>query len=103
MNTKIPQEQLKAQLREHGKFLVEARQLTQRYKSLLKNDFDSLTEEQANKASKKGKLRLEKYAEDKFTISIDKYISILSQYLTAKIQYETHFMLLKARQSLRKR
>lgn len=99
MDLKIPQELLISKIKQAGEFSVSSRQLVSRLKSLLKNDVDRL-DSFTETPSRKGKAKLKKYTESSYLESVDSYLSLRTDGLTAQIEYETYTMLYKARQSL---
>ena len=84
-------------IREQGQTSAEARQVASRQRQLIEQRFKLLLDESGGKGLK---FRRRALVQDRHTEAIESYCLMLSLALEARVQYETHFMLLEAKRSL---
>jgi hypothetical protein len=96
-----PQDQLLQRIKEFGATAMESRQIARRLKELLHPRFFDLRRDHASRLNHMA--RAERYAlvDQRFETFVEEYVEMTNVARTARVQYETHMMLLQARQSLR--
>lgn len=101
MDTKLHPERLFALIHKFGAEAQEARQVARRLGDLLLVRFQTLRREHAKQgvgaAGERAALLDERYL-----AYIDEYCEVAHKSLMSRIQYDTHLMLFKARQTLRR-
>jgi hypothetical protein len=85
-----------------GKAAFEGRQLAKRLRDLLPLRMKKIKDEW-RRSHRPGRAEREALADQRLLDHIDELVLILGDSHESRVQYETHSMLIKARQSLRKR
>lgn len=102
MNVGLPHERLTQLISRFGSTAIESRQIAKRLHDLLPSRLAELKREHSRRPGGGGsRAEREALVDERFAKHVDEYVSIQSRSIEARIQYETHAMLFKARQSLR--
>ena len=101
LDTRVPPERLSALIQKYGLEALEARQVAKRLGDLLTQRFHDLKREHSRRLpgspGERAALTDSRYLE-----YVDEYCNVAHQSLVSRVQYDTHMMLLKARQSMRR-
>lgn len=97
MNLHIHHSDLIAKIRRHGRNLVATQQVVRRLRRLI----STLPCPPRQEGAEPGRRQARQFLQPSYPKLVDEYISVERDRLEAKVQYDTHMMLLKARQSLR--
>jgi hypothetical protein len=100
MNLGIVNDRLSQLISRFGSAAIESRQVAKRMHGLLPARLMEIKREYARRHGG-GKAERLALADERFIQHIHDYTDVQAQALEARIQYETHAMLFKARQSLR--
>lgn len=98
MNRSILNERLVALIQSFAQGSMEARQVAKRLYALLPARFADLKRKHGGGSARAERLAL---TDPRYLQSVDEYVAIQGEALRSRIQYETHAMLFKARQSLK--
>ncbi len=94
-------ERLTKTISSQGRSCADLRQITKRLDRLLPNRLSSLKQKYRQLGMKAGKSELLALTDPEFTEFLEEFVNMSFSALEARVQYETHLMLFKARQSLR--
>lgn len=97
MNLRVPHSDLLAKIRQYGRHLIDSQQIARRLRHLIK----TLPCPPRSDGPEPGRRQARQFLRSTYPSLVDEYVAIQSERLEAKVQYDTHIMLLKARQSLR--
>lgn len=97
MNLRLPHNDLVVKIRHHGRHLVESQQIVRRLRRLIR----TMPCPSRKEGPEPGRRQARQFLHSAYPGLIDEYIAMQAERLEAKVQYETHLMLLNARQSLR--
>lgn len=97
MRLRYDREELQRFIKEQGQTSAETRQIARRQRQLIEHRFKLLLDESGGRGQK---FRRRALIEPRHIEAIESYCHILSLALEARIQYETHFMLLEAQRSI---
>ena len=102
MNLRLPHERLSAAIGIFAGTAMETRQVAQRLRQLLPARLLELKRDHTRRSNAMG-AKADRLAltDERYLSSVDELTEITARARTARIQYETHAMLYKARQSLR--
>jgi hypothetical protein len=100
MNLGILNDRLSQAISRFGSTAIETRQIAKRMHGLLPARLMEIKREYARRFGG-GKAERHALADERFVRHIEDYTEVQAQALEARIQYETHAMLFKARQTLR--
>lgn len=101
LDTKMPAERLSALIQKFGQEALEARQVARRLGDLLTQRFYDLKREHSRHLPGSPGERAA-LTDSRYQDYIEEYCHVAHQSLVNRIQYDTHMMLLKARQTLRR-
>jgi hypothetical protein len=93
-------EELHAAIRTHAQSAMEGRQVWRRLSALLPSRLQQIR--QSVDHHRRARAALQALASPEYTHHINELVSVSGGARSAKVQYETHMMLLQARQSLRR-
>lgn len=97
MNIRIPHSDLLHTIKEHGRHLVASQQIVRRLRHLIR----TLPCPPKGESASPNRRQVRQFLSSAYPSLIDEYVAVQADRLEAKVQYDTHMMLLKARQSLR--
>ena len=97
---KQSQQKLAAHIHEYGHHAVESRQVARRLADLLPLRFEDIRRGLMGELTGAAADRMA-LADERYQAAIEEYCNVAHKSLSERIQYETHVMLYKARQSLR--
>ena len=100
MNIMMPQAELVARARDHGRESLEAGQVGRRLDSLLPQRLKELTaaRRDGRRAGQAERLAL---TDEAYRAYVDELVAIRASGRQARVEYETHIMLIEARRTLR--
>jgi hypothetical protein len=101
LDTKLPSERLSHLIHQYGLEALEARQVAKRLGDLLMQRLQDLKREHARRLPGSPAERAA-LTDSRYLAFVDEYCNVAHQSLFNRVQYDTHLMLLKARQSLRR-
>lgn len=101
MNIMMAQESLQEYVRVHGRNMLEHQQVAKRLKELLPGRLVTLKHRLRAGERTAAAAERRAFVDPRYTHHIDEYLKVLQESLAARIQYETHQMLMEARASLR--
>lgn len=97
MNTRIPHSDLLHTIKRHGRLLVDSQQIVRRLRQLIR----TMPCPPKGDSATPSRRQVRQFLSSAYPGLIDEYVAVQADRLEAKVQYDTHLMLLKARQSLR--
>jgi len=100
MNLYMPEAELAELVRTHARTALDSRQVARRLSNLLKTRLDELQRAHRSAAGAAG-ARRQAAIDQAYLNFVQELLTVRNHSLTAKIQYETHLMLVEARRSLR--
>lgn len=98
MNLRIAHSDLLTVIRQHGRYLVTSQQVVRRLRRLIRT---LPCPPRRHAEHEPGRRQARQYLTSRYPQLIDEYLAVQGDRLEAKVQHDTHVMLLKARQSLR--
>ena len=103
MNLYMPEAELAELVRTHARTALDSRQVARRLSNLLKTRLDELQRAHRSAAGAAGAAGARRQAaiDQAYLNFVQELLTVRNHSLTAKIQYETHLMLVEARRSLR--
>jgi len=101
LDTKLPSERLSALIQKYGLEALQARQVARRLGDLLTQRFHELKREHSRRLPGSPGERAA-LTDARYQTYIDEYCHVAHQSLVSRIQYDTHMMLVRARQSMRR-
>ncbi len=102
MNLAIVNERLTRLISRFAETAMETRQVAKRLYGLLPSRFSELKREHARRSRSAGVAERQALADPRYVAILEEMAAIAGSAAEARIQYETHTMLFKARQSLRR-
>lgn len=102
MNLAIVNERLTRLISRFAEAALETRQVAKRLNGLLPSRFSELKREHARESLSAGEAERRALTDPRYVSYLEELSSITGSAAEARVQYETHAMLYKARQSLRR-